>query len=117
MTSNLQLWNWFAQGTMPGSVLTAQGQITLWDPAGNPAIQFTLTGCLPVKMRAPSLNAQNGLVAVEELAMVYEQLTVSAAGTGGFGGAAAGISLSDGVSIGASASASASVSVSGGVSL
>src|SRR6266545_7474814 len=42
MTSNLQLWQWFARGTRPGSVLTAHGQITMWDSAGTPAIQFTL---------------------------------------------------------------------------
>lgn len=127
MTANLQLWNWFAQGTVPGSVLTAHGQITLWDPAGNPAIQFTLTGCLPVKMRAPSLNAQNGLVAVEELSMVYEQLTVSMPGAAGGLGASAGVSVSAGLSAGvslsaragmsASASLNASASLTGGASL
>jgi phage tail-like protein len=42
MTSNLQLWQWFAQGTRPGSVLTAHGQITMWDADGTPAIRFTL---------------------------------------------------------------------------
>src|SRR4051794_38815967 len=29
MTSNLQLWQWFSEGTKPGSVLTAHGQIAL----------------------------------------------------------------------------------------
>jgi phage tail-like protein len=102
MTSNLQLWNWFAQGTVPGSVLTAQGQITLWDPAGKPAIQFTLTGCLPVRMRAPSFNAQNGLVAVEEFSMVYERLTVSMPGAAGGLGTSTGTSASAGLPAGAS---------------
>ena len=115
MTTNLQLWDWFAQGTVPGSVLAAHGQITLWDPAGNPAIQFTLTGCLPVKMRAPSLNAQNGLVAVEELSMVYEQLTVSMPGTAGGLGISAGVSVSAGLTAGASLSGGASLSAGGGV--
>ena len=52
MTANLQLWQWFAQGTRPGSVLTAHGQVTLWEADGEAALQFTLTGCLPVKLRA-----------------------------------------------------------------
>ena len=39
---------------------------------------LTLRGLrtLPVRMRAPSLNAREGLVAVEELALVYETMSV-----------------------------------------
>ena len=74
MSRNLQLWSWFAQGTRPGSVLTAHGHITMWAADGTPAVRFTLTGCLPVKLRAPALNAREGLVAVEELGLVYEHL-------------------------------------------
>ena len=112
MTNNLQLWNWFAQGTVPGSVLTAHGEITLWAADGTPSIQWTVTGCLPVKMRAPALNAQTGLVAVEELTLVYEQLLVGAPGSG------AGISIgfSAGISAGASANFSAGVTAGGSVS-
>lgn len=114
MTANLQLWQWFAQGTRPGSVLTAHGQITMWDPAGQPALQFTLAGCLPVKMRAPSLNAREGLVAVEELGLVCARVTVGLPGQGGLGltaggsisATAAGLSASAGASVGLSAGAS-----------
>lgn len=77
MTSNLQLWQWFATGTRPGSVRTAHGQVTLWTASGQPAFQLTLSGCLPVKMRAPALNARDGLVAIEELGLVYEKLELS----------------------------------------
>ena len=80
MTSNLQLWQWFAQGTRPGSVLTAHGEITLWAADGTPAIQFTLNGCLPVRLRAPGLNARDGLVAIEELALVYQNVVDRGAG-------------------------------------
>ena len=118
MTTNLQLWQWFAQGTRPGSVLTAHGQITLWDPAGQPALQFTLAGCLPVKMRAPSLNAREGLIAIEELSLVCAKVTIGLPGQGGLGlsagsgiaAASAGLSVSAGGSFGLSASASASAS-------
>lgn len=108
MTDNLQLWTWFSQGTRPGSVLTAHGEVTIWDADGSPALQLTLTGCLPVKMRAPALNARDGLVAIEELALVYERLDICAPGD------SAGISL--GLSAGVSAGASASVSISGSAS-
>jgi phage tail-like protein len=110
MTSNLQLWQWFSQGTKPGSVLTAHGQITIWAADGTPGIQFSLTSCLPVRMRAPSLNAKgDGGVAIEELALVYEKLEVSTPGDG-FGvsaGIGASVSLSAGIGISGSASASA----------
>ena len=43
-------------------------------PTARRRVQFTVTGCLPVRLRAPSLNARDGLVAVEELGLVYEQL-------------------------------------------
>lgn len=118
MTNNLQLWQWFAQGTKPGSVLTAHGTITLWDADGTPGLEFSLTGCLPVRMRAPSLNARGeGGVAVEELGLVYEKLECSAPG-GGFGlsvGVSASVSLSGGFSAGAGASIGASAGLSVGI--
>ena len=49
------------------------------DSDGTPAVVFSLEECLPVKMRAPSLNARDGLVAIEELGLVYRRLTVSSA--------------------------------------
>lgn len=116
MTSNLQLWQWFSEGTKPGSVLTAHGEITLWAADGTPGIQFNLTGCLPVRMRAPSLNAKgDGGVAIEELALVYSRLEIGPPG-GGFG---ASVSLSAGVSVsaGAGISGGAGVSASAGFSL
>lgn len=113
MTENTQLWTWFSTGTRPGSVRTAHGEITLLTASGEPAIQFTVLGCLPVKMRAPGLNARDGMVAIEELTLVYEQLIVGS----GAGGSGAGISIgaSAGFSAGVSASASAGFSASAGV--
>jgi phage tail-like protein len=109
MTNNLQLWQWFARGTRPGSVLTAHGEIAMWAADGTPAIQFTLEGCLPVKMRAPSLRAADGPIAIEELGLVCEKLTVDVPGGG------LGLGVGVGVSLGAGLSASASLSVGGGI--
>jgi phage tail-like protein len=126
MTSNLQLWTWLAL-TAQGTVAPASGTVTMWDTDATPVIEFALQGCLPVRMRAPSLNARDGLVAVEELALVYETMTVTPPGPAS-PGVSAGASVSAGVSgslaalgtlgvsASVSASASASVSVSGGVS-
>lgn len=110
MTNNLQLWQWFSQGVRPGSVLTAHGQITMWASDATPVVQFTLEGCLPVKMRAPSLNAKEGAIAVEELGLVCAKLSVGPPGGGGFGLSAG---FGAGVTVGAGFSASASASVGG----
>jgi phage tail-like protein len=112
MTSNLQLWQWFSQGTRPGSVLTAHGRITIWDSTGNPALQVNLAGCLPVRMRAPALNAASGLVAVEELSLVCAQMSMGLPGQGGLG-----VSASFGIGAGASVGASASVGFDANASL
>ncbi|GAC1361315.1 MAG: hypothetical protein NVSMB32_00090 [Actinomycetota bacterium] len=111
MTANLQLWSWFALAGQPGHDSTAHGTVTMWDSGGTPVVTFALQECLPVKMRAPSLNAKEGLVAIEELGLVYRRLTVSAPGASGVS-LGLGISASAGVNVGASASAS--VAVSGG---
>lgn len=125
MTSNLQLWSWFAQGTRPGSVATASGEVTLWAADGTPAVQFTVVSCLPVRLRAPGLNARDGLVAIEELTLVYQQLVVAPPGaTGGFSigasasfSAGASFSASASAGLSAGASASAGLSVSAGASI
>jgi phage tail-like protein len=118
MTSNLQLWTWMAMAGQ-GTVAMASGHITMWDTDATPVIEFGIWGCLPVRMRAPSLNAREGVLAIEELGLVYQTLTISAAGSGGgFGGAPVGLSLSDGASFSAAASvtAGASLSASAGAS-
>jgi phage tail-like protein len=111
MTADLSLWNWVA-AISQSTAATASGTITMWASDSTPVVEFSLTGCLPVRLRAPSLNAQNGVVAIEELSLVYQTLTVAPAGGGGFG-----VSLGASVGVGLSASASVGVSVSGGVSL
>ena len=113
MTSDLSLWNWVA-AIGQGTPATASGTVTMWDTDSTPLIEFSLDGCLPVRVRAPSLNAREGLVAIEELALVYETMTVTTAGGGGLG---ASLGISAGISVGASVGGAAGVSVSGGVSL
>ncbi len=114
MTANIQLWNWLVYAAQPGHNARAQGVITLWNSDGTPSLEIALKGCLPVKMRGPSLNASNGQVAIEELQLVYEALEVRLPGQAGAG---IGIGISAGISVGASVGISAGVSVSGGPGL
>jgi phage tail-like protein len=81
MTSDFGLWKWFedVQRT-DGHGLRASGEIAIQSANNNPdartdRIVFELTGCMPVKLKAPALNAKDGLIAVEEMQVAYETLT------------------------------------------
>jgi hypothetical protein len=50
---------------------------------GSPQVTFELSDCLPIKLRAPALNAKDGLLAIEELQLVYAALDVQLPGSGG----------------------------------
>jgi phage tail-like protein len=116
MTSNGDLWAWMAAVRVPGRDTSAHGTITMRDGTGRAFTSFTLEGCLPTRVRGPALNAQTGLVAVEELGLVVGRLTLGAGGAVGAGlGIGVGVGFS--ASIGASAGAGVSAQVSGGLGL
>jgi phage tail-like protein len=120
MTGNLQLWQWFAAATTPGQNARAQGQVTMHDADGTPRLTFVLEDCLPTKMRGPQLNAATGLVAIEELQLVYATMSIRPAGESGLGvavGIGVGGSIGASLSISAGAGVSAGLSVSGGPGL
>ncbi len=76
MTTGMDLWRWFAEGTRPGSVVTATAHVTVLTAAGEPAVTFELLGCLPTGLRAPALDGRDGTVAIEELTLVHRRLRV-----------------------------------------
>ena len=88
MTKTFDLWNWFNQVTQTGGYgkrADAEVEILASDrggEAGAPPVnaRFTLRDCLPVKLRAPSLAANDGGVAIEELQVAYERLEASIPG-------------------------------------
>jgi phage tail-like protein len=82
MTETFDLWDWFNRVNegeyslrtkvvveILSSEWSGEEQITSSVDA-----RFTLAGCLPVKLRAPSLNASDGGVAIEELQIAYERM-------------------------------------------
>ena len=81
MTSDFGLWEWFeAVQRTDGHGVRAAGEIAIQSAQNNPdartdSIVFSLTGCMPVKLKAPALNAKDGLVAIEEMQVAYETLT------------------------------------------
>ncbi|MEA2588622.1 MAG: hypothetical protein QOH66_1549 [Actinomycetota bacterium] len=85
MTSTFDLWDWFEQVNRDPSV-RATGQVVVLAPDGiTERAAFTLQRCLPLKVKAPALNAREGTVAIEEMQLAYESLRLEPR-DGGAGG-------------------------------
>jgi phage tail-like protein len=77
MTTTPDLWNWFDEVLQDGNHgLRASGEVVvLSSDRSTEQARFILSGCLPVKLKAPALNAKDGLIAIEEMQIAYEMLT------------------------------------------
>lgn len=74
MTRNHDLWIWF-QDSVADPRLRADAEIVLLGADGKKEqARFQLSRCVPVKMKAPALNAKDGSVAIEEMQIAYETL-------------------------------------------
>jgi phage tail-like protein len=76
MTSNFDLWKWFAMLYAPnkGGLRGTTKVVVFAEDREKERARFVLNGCLPVKLKAPPLNAKDGMVAIEELQIAYEAL-------------------------------------------
>jgi phage tail-like protein len=84
MSADFGLWRWFAEVMKSGQRgLRGQASVVMLAGDGSPQVTFTLSDCLPIKLRAPALNAKDGLLAIEELQLVYAALDVQFPGGGG----------------------------------
>lgn len=78
-TSNFDLWVWFSD-TLADPSLRASAQVVLLAADGvTERAGFVLSRCIPVKLKAPPLNAKDGLVAIEEFQLAYESLELKPA--------------------------------------
>jgi phage tail-like protein len=78
MTSSFDLWDWFDRVQLDDERHLRAGcevEMLATDRA-TPVATFVLFRCLPVKLKAPSLQAKEGTVAIEELEIAYELLTL-----------------------------------------
>ena len=77
MTRSFDLWTWVTK-VQQNPALRAETTVVMFDSEqkGSPTVmaRFVLSRCLPVKLKAPALNAKDGLIAVEELQVAYESL-------------------------------------------
>lgn len=79
VTSRQDLWTWFemvTNGERFGRLLN--GKIDIYS-GPNIAFTWTLVHVLPVKFKAPDLAATSTQVAIEELQLAYEQLSLTVA--------------------------------------
>lgn len=80
MTASFDLWDWFDR--MVSNVqLRASAEVVIFAADGEQErVRFQLKNCLPTKLKAPALNAKDGMVAIEELQMAYESLQLKRPG-------------------------------------
>ena len=77
MTSSFDLWRWFER-VQTERGLRASGEVLMLSSDRQRAdVRFVLTGCLPLKVKAPPLKASDGAIAIEEMQIAYETLQLA----------------------------------------
>lgn len=84
MTATFDLWKWFDLVAKSGHAEVRGRAEILVQSADRSGVDatFVLEGCLPVKLRAPALSGKDGMVAIEEMQLVYETLSLREAQAG-----------------------------------
>jgi phage tail-like protein len=73
---SFELWRWMSDSIADPS-LRAEAEVVLLAADGvSERARFVLSRCLPVKLKAPTLSGKDGTVAVEELQIAYERISV-----------------------------------------
>jgi phage tail-like protein len=79
--SSLDLWDWFdgqlhASPSQLRKDFRGEAKVILLSPDRKEQMHFILKKCLLTKLKAPPLNAKDGVVAIEEMQLTYESLTI-----------------------------------------
>jgi phage tail-like protein len=76
LTATFDLWYWFdLMLTQPS--LRADAEVVIFAADGTTErARFLLSRCVPTKLKSPPLNAKEGGVAIEELQLSYDSLSV-----------------------------------------
>jgi phage tail-like protein len=82
MTSGFDLWRWFERTQLERGLRASGEVLVLSSDRTRENLRFVLTGCLPVKVKAPTLSAADGAVAIEELQVAYQTLHLATADEG-----------------------------------
>jgi phage tail-like protein len=80
MTPSFDLWDWSAS-VLRDRTLRADARVVMVAADGaTERARFRLRRCLPTRLRAPALNALEGALAIEELELACEELTLERPG-------------------------------------
>ena len=83
VTGNLDLWTWF-EDSIADPFLRANAEVVMFAENGtDECARFQLARCLPARIKAPTLSAKDGTIAVEEFALAYETLRLARPAPGG----------------------------------
>lgn len=75
MTATFDLWKW-VELMQTNPEVRADAEVVLFSPDKQVKATFVLSRCVPVKLKAPPLNAKDGGTAIEELQLAYESLSL-----------------------------------------
>lgn len=85
MTKSFDLWDWFDAVSKDPKLRVSVEVVVFAADGVTKRVSFVLSRCVPVKLKAPALNAKDGVIAVEELQIAYESLTLKKADGGALG--------------------------------
>ncbi len=71
-----QLWRWMADSLANPRLRAEVEVVVVSSDHQTENVRFLLSSCLPVKLKAPALNAKDGAIAVEELQIAYERFDI-----------------------------------------
>lgn len=75
MTESFDLWKWFQDSVADPRLRASAEVVVLAADGSTERARFLLSRCVPVKMKAPALNAKDGQIAIEEMQVAYETLS------------------------------------------
>jgi len=75
MTESFDLWKWFQDSVADPRLRASAEVVVLAADGATERARFLLSRCVPVKMKAPALNAKDGQIAIEEMQVAYETLS------------------------------------------
>lgn len=76
MTTSRDLWTWYEFVGTGKYAHRLNAVVTLFDTAGKSIMAWKLTNAMPIKFKAADLNAKNSEVAIEELHMAHEGMSL-----------------------------------------
>jgi phage tail-like protein len=77
-------WTWL-QGFLDGQGVRKDGTITLLNETGSPSLVWAWRRGLPMKWTGPTLNAAQSAIAIEQLEIAHEGLTLTQGGATAIG--------------------------------